>query len=223
MNTGKTRVISQNRLLSTVAYRFKGTPAFALEGSIFMAGASVQWLRDELGIISSAAQTQTMMEGHGRKPGIYLVPAFTGLGAPYWDPDARGAIFGLTRSTNSRDLVRATLESVCYQTHDLLVAMGEDGTKPKALRVDGGMVANDWLVQTLSNIIDLPIDRPHIMETTALGAAYLVGLQAGLYDSLSELSEMWQRDAAFEPDMSSNERDAQLSGWADSIKKVLTR
>ena len=187
-----------------------------------MAGASVQWLRDELGLISNAQETEAMMQGHKRRDGVYMVPAFTGLGAPYWDPDARGAIFGLTRATNGSDLVRAVLESVCYQTHDLLAAMGEDGAKPAALRVDGGMVANDWLVETLSGIIDLPIDRPKIMETTALGAAYLAGLQAGLYENLGEVSANWQREAAFTPGMEPKDRETQLAGWHASVKKVLT-
>lgn len=223
MNTGEDLITSKNRLLTTVAYRLGGKPIYALEGSIFMAGASVQWLRDELGLIDKAEETEELMENHKRRDGVYVVPAFTGLGAPYWDPDARGAIFGLTRATNKADLVRATLESVCYQTHDLLSAMQEDGAKPASLRVDGGMVANDWLVQNLSGIIDLPIDRPKVMETTALGAAYLAGLQAGLYEGLEHISANWQRESTFVPDMGAEERRKQLEGWGQSVRKVLTQ
>lgn len=223
MNTGADCITSQNRLLSTVAYRLKGQTTYAVEGSIFMAGASVQWLRDELGLINSAEETEDMMLNNPRRDGVYLVPAFTGLGAPHWDPDARGAIFGLTRATNQIDIVRATLESVAYQTHDLLSAMAQDGAAPQTLRVDGGMVNNNWVVQNLSNIIDLPVDRPVVMETTALGAAYLAGLQAGLYDSLEDVSDNWQRDAHFAPEMDSDIRTARIEGWNNVVGKVLTR
>ncbi len=222
MNTGSTCAVSKNRLLSTVAYRFGGKTTYALEGSIFMAGASVQWLRDELGLIESASETEALVRNAPRKDGIYLVPAFTGLGAPYWDPDARGAIFGLTRGANTADIVRATLESVCYQTHDLLAAMSEDGARPETLRVDGGMVANDWLVQTLSDIINVPIDRPKIMETTALGAAYLAGLQAGVYSGLDDLTAQWSLDAHFAPSMDAHARERQITGWQKAVSKVLT-
>ncbi len=222
LNTGNEFLLSKNRLLSTVAYRLKGQTTYALEGSIFMAGASVQWLRDELGMIEHAGDTEGILRNHKRREGVYLVPAFTGLGAPYWDPDARGAMFGLTRATNSADIIHATLESVCYQTHDLLAAMREDGANLKTLRVDGGMVENKWLVQTLSNIIDLPIDRPKIMETTALGAAYLAGLQAGLYDSLEDVSANWGLDIHFDPDMNPADRARQIKGWKQCVGKVLT-
>ena len=223
MNTGKDCITSKNRLLSTVAYRLKGKTTYALEGSIFMAGASVQWLRDELGLIDSAEETESMMRDNPRREGVYLVPAFTGLGAPHWDPDARGAIFGLTRATNKADIVRATLESVAYQTHDLLSAMTQDGADPQTLRVDGGMVNNNWVVQALSDIIDLPIDRPKVMETTALGAAYLAGLQAGLYQSLEDVSDNWQRDAHFHPDMDDDIRQTRIAGWNKVVGKVLTQ
>lgn len=223
MNTGSKCVASTHRLLSTVAYRLGGKTTYALEGSIFMAGASVQWLRDELGLIDSAEATEAMMMDNPRRDGVYLVPAFTGLGAPHWDPDARGAIFGLTRATNRADIVRATLESVTYQTYDLLDAMAQDGAAPETLRVDGGMVNNNWLVQTLSDVIDLPIDRPVVMETTALGAAYLAGLGAGLYDNLEDVAANWQRDAHFDPSMDDETRQTRLSGWHKVVSKVLTR
>lgn len=222
MNTGGTCITSKHRLLSTVAYRLKGKTTYALEGSIFMAGASVQWLRDELGLITSAEETEAMMIDNPRRDGVYLVPAFTGLGAPHWDPDARGAIFGLTRATNQTDIVRATLESVAYQTHDLLNAMTQDGAAARTLRVDGGMVKNNWVVQNLSNIIDLPIERPVVMETTALGAAYLAGLQAGLYDILEDVADNWQRDAHFVPNMDSDIRSNRIEGWNKVVEKVLT-
>ena len=222
LNTGTDCLSSKNRLLSTVCYRLNGQTTYALEGSIFIAGAAVQWLRDELKIIEAALETAALAkQAESRKP-IYLVPAFTGLGAPYWDPDARGAIFGLTRDTNRADLVRATLESVCYQTHDLLQAMAADGVPPKRLRVDGGMVQNDWFAQRLSDIVDLPIDRPTVMETTALGAAYLAGLQAGLYDSLEDISSNWQRDAFFTPDFDTDVRREGLAAWKMAVSKVLS-
>ncbi|MGJ8562721.1 MAG: glycerol kinase GlpK [Alphaproteobacteria bacterium] len=223
MNTGDEVVISKNRLLSTVAYRLGGKTTYALEGSIFMAGASVQWLRDELGLVKSAPETEALVRESPRREGVYLVPAFTGLGAPYWDPDARGAIFGLTRATNSIDIVRATLDSVCYQTHDLLEAMSHDGAAPEKLRVDGGMAANDWLMQTLSDIVDLPIDRPKIMETTALGAAYLAGLQAGVFESLEDISTQWSSDSQFAPKLDSVTRKKRIAGWSAAVKSVLTR
>lgn len=223
MNTGDEVVISKNRLLSTVAYRLGGKTTYALEGSIFMAGASVQWLRDELGLVKSAPETEALVRKNPRREGVYLVPAFTGLGAPYWDPDARGAIFGLTRATNSIDIVRATLDSVCYQTHDLLEAMSHDGAAPEKLRVDGGMAANDWLMQTLSDIVGLPIDRPKIMETTALGAAYLAGLQAGVFESLEDISMQWSSDSQFAPKLDPVTRKKRISGWSAAVKSVLTR
>jgi glycerol kinase len=222
INTGRKCIASQNRLLSTVAYRLGGKTTYALEGSIFVAGAAVQWLRDEMGLVSDAAETEALAQDtQGRHP-IYLVPAFTGLGAPYWDPDARGAVFGLTRDTGRADFIRAALESVCFQTHDLLTAMTEDGIHPVSLRVDGGMTANNWLVQRLSDILDLPIDRPEVMETTALGAAYLAGLQAGLYSSLEDVKQNWQLSRHFDPDMDSEERTGLLDGWSRAVSKVLS-
>ena len=222
MNTGSLCVTSQNRLLSTVAYRLDGKPSYALEGSIFIAGAAVQWLRDEMKLIQAAGDTEDLVKQVEERLPVYLVPAFTGLGAPHWDSEARGAIFGLTRDTGPADFVRAALESVCYQTHDLFAAMAEDGITPKALRVDGGMVANNWVVQRLSDILNLPVDRPVVMETTALGAAYLAGLQAGLYDSLEDVSANWQQDTQFTPDMDEKLRSKLLSGWQSAVSKVLT-
>jgi glycerol kinase len=222
LNTGDTCITSENRLLSTVAYRINGKTTYALEGSIFVAGAAIQWLRDELKIIKDATETEGMAKSVGGNNGLVMVPAFTGLGAPYWDPDARGAIFGITRATGRADFVRAALESVCYQTYDLFDAMAEDGVEPTTLRVDGGMVHNDWLVQFLSDILDLPVDRPKVLETTALGAAYLVGLQAGLYDNLEDLASDWQAQSHFTPTMSKKDREPLLENWKSAVSKVLT-
>ncbi|MGB0906921.1 MAG: glycerol kinase GlpK [Maricaulaceae bacterium] len=222
LNTGSKCIQSKNRLLSTIAYRIKGETTYALEGSIFVAGAAIQWLRDGIGVIDYAGESEVLIKDTTSNRGVYLVPAFTGLGAPYWDPDARGAIFGLTRDTNRADFVRATLESVCYQTYDLFKAMSEDGVSPTSLRVDGGMVANNWMVDYLSGVLNLPIDRPKIMETTALGAAYLVALQAGLYNSLEDVSANWQCDHHVEPDMDADTRDQNIAGWHKAVSKVLT-
>ena len=222
LNTGAECITSKNRLLSTVGYRLNGKTSYALEGSIFVAGAAVQWLRDGLQIIKDAKETEAMCEGLESNMGVYLVPAFTGLGAPHWDPDARGAIFGLTRDTGRAEIARATVESVCYQTYDLFKAMSEDGVTPTSLRVDGGMVHNSWMAQHLSNVLDIPVDRPKVLETTALGAAYLVGLQAGLYKSLEDVKDNWQIDKAFTPDMETQERDKLLASWGVAVSKVLT-
>ncbi len=222
LNTGDKCLSSKNRLLSTVAYRIQGKTTYALEGSIFIAGAAVQWLRDGINIIDDARETEALVRSTKDNAGVYLVPAFTGLGAPHWDPDARGAIFGLTRDTGRAEIVRATLESVCYQTYDLFTAMKEDGVAPTRLRVDGGMVKNDWMVDYLSDILNLPIDRPRVMETTALGVAYLVALQAGIYGSLNDVAKNWKAQASFEPDMKTEPREAALSGWHKAVGKVLT-
>ena len=222
LNTGHNCITSKNRLLSTVCYRLKGKTTYALEGSIFIAGAAVQWLRDGIQIIKDAAETEAMCEGLESNKGVYLVPAFTGLGAPHWDPDARGAIFGLTRDTGRAEIARATVESVCYQTYDLFKAMSEDGVTPTSLRVDGGMVHNSWMVQHLSNVLDIPVDRPKVLETTALGVAYLAGLQAGLYESLEDVQANWQRDKHFEPKMDQQSRAGLLKDWSRAVQKVLT-
>ena len=222
LNTGDECITSKNRLLSTVCYRLNGKTTYALEGSIFIAGAAVQWLRDGIQIIKDAAETEAMCEGLGSNKGVYLVPAFTGLGAPHWDPDARGAIFGLTRDTGRAEIARATVESVVYQTYDLFKAMSDDGVTPTSLRVDGGMVYNSWMVQHLSNVLDIPVDRPKVLETTALGAAYLAGLQAGLYGSLKEVQANWKAEKHFEPKMDDDSREGLLKNWNKAVGKVLT-
>ena len=220
-HTGGEALKSDNKLLTTIAYRLNGETSYALEGSIFIAGAAIQWLRDELGIIKDAKETAALAESIDSNEGVYLVPAFTGLGAPHWAPDARGAIYGLTRGAGRAHLVRAALEAVVYQTADLMTAMAKDGVTPKCLRVDGGMVANDWAMQFLADILDLPIERPRVMETTALGAAYLAGLQAGIFESTEEIAERWRLDARFQPAMAIETRSKNLSGWAEALRRTL--
>ncbi len=220
LNTGDQPVPSNNRLLTTIAYRLDGKSTYAIEGSIFIAGAAVQWLRDELGVIRSAAETEALARSLDGNGGVYLVPAFTGLGAPHWDPDARGGVFGLTRDAGAAHFARAALESVCYQTRDLFEAMAQDGVRPTELRVDGGMVANDWMVQFLADILGIPVDRPAVTETTALGAAYLAGLHAGVYASLADLSGHWRRETRFEPAMSGESRERLVAGWTRAVAKV---
>ncbi len=223
MNTGSSAVASQNRLLTTVGYRLQDEVTYALEGSIFMAGATMQWLRDGLGIIESAADTQALAEEADAGQNVYLVPAFTGLGAPYWDPHARGAILGLTRDTGVAEIVKAGLESVAYQTRDLLQAMAADGVEElRELRVDGGMVVNDWLLQKLADVLGVRVDRPRITETTALGATYLAGLQCGVFDTLEGIAELWQRDASFEPEWNEDLRDQSYRGWTDAVARIRT-
>jgi glycerol kinase len=220
INTGSEAVVSKNRLLTTIAYRLNGRTTFALEGSIFMAGAAVQWLRDGLGLIDRAGDTESLAGGLENNNGVYVVPAFTGLGAPYWNPDVRGAVFGIQQSTGPAEFARAVLESVCYQTHDLLRAMAEDSLPATSLRVDGGMVANNWLVQFLADILNLPVDRPRIQETTALGAATLAGMQAGLLGTPEEVARHWHLDKRFEPGMSPAKRRRLLAGWHDAVRRV---
>ncbi len=221
LNTGKNALSSKNRLLTTTAYRFNGVPTYALEGSIFIAGAAVQWLRDGLKLIEHASQTEALAQEHTDNNGVYMVPAFTGLGAPYWDAQARGAIFGLTRNTDIADIVRACLEAICYQTHDLFSAMSEDGFEPTTLRVDGGMVKNNWLMQFLSDILNIKTERPSITETTALGAAYIAGLHVGLYNSLDEIQNSWQLEKTFTPGvLDATRRIELLNGWQNAINRV---
>lgn len=221
MNTGDTPISSEHRLLTTVGYRLNGKTTYALEGSIFVAGAAIQWLRDGLKLIQHAGETEAMAEQTGDQCGVYLVPAFTGLGAPYWDPKARGAIFGLTRDTGIAEIVTAGLQSVCFQTRDLLDAMIADGAhSTAALRVDGGMVVNNWVVQALANILGVPVDRPHVTETTALGAAYLAGLQIGLFKDLDAIAHHWQCERAFRPQMPEAKRNQLYAGWLDAIRRV---
>lgn len=222
LHTGDEIIQSSNRLLSTVAWQLDGKRAFALEGSIFIAGAVVQWLRDGMQLIESAGETEALAAGMPTNEGVYMVPAFTGLGAPWWNADARGAVYGITRDTGPAHFARAALESVAFQTYDLFAAMAQDGMRPNRLRVDGGMAANNWLMQFLSNILDIPVDRPQVLETTALGAAMLAGLADGVHSSLEDMAESWQLEAQFEPQLGSGERRRLLSGWSEAVTKTRT-
>ncbi len=222
LNTGNEAVLSHNRLLTTIAYQLNGKRTYALEGSIFIAGAAVQWLRDGLKVVKKASETGPLAEAADGTQQVYLVPAFVGLGAPYWNPNVRGAIFGLTRGTTNKELARAALEAVCYQTYDLLSAMKKDWPQAAdtVLRVDGGMTASDWTMQNLANLLNAPVDRPAILETTALGAAYLAGLQAGLLPLPDVIARRWKHDRRFMPKMAARERETKLAGWADCIRKL---
>ena len=220
MNTGEA-VQSHNRLLTTVGYRLNGKTTYALEGSIFVAGAAIQWLRDGLNLIRDASETEALARRAGSAGGVYLVPAFTGLGAPWWDPHARGALLGLTRDTGIAEVVTAGLEAVCYQSRDLLDAMAADcGARPTTLRVDGGMVVNNWLSQTLADVLGVCVDRPMVTETTALGAAYLAGLGVGLYDSLDAVAEQWRCEREFTPLLEEGERQRRYQGWREAVARV---
>lgn len=224
LNTGKKAVYSSHQLLTTVAYRLKGETTYALEGSIFVAGAVVQWLRDSLQLIEHASKSEAFAEQTGYDSGVFLVPAFTGLGAPYWDPKARGAIFGLTRDTGIKEIVTAALMSVGLQTADLLKAMEQDGAPfPSQLRIDGGMVNNNWLAQSLADLMQLTVDRPANVETTALGVAYLAGLQAGIYSSLEQISQFWALEKRFEPRLPAVQAEAIYQNWLKVVAKVLSR
>ena len=227
LNTGDQALASRNRLLTTIAYQLKGRRTYALEGSIFIAGAAVQWLRDGLHLVQNAAETGPMAAESDPAQQVYLVPAFVGLGAPYWDADARGAMFGLTRNTGPREFARAALEAVCFQTHDLLAAMRADWPGAKGaqtvLRVDGGMVASDWTMQRLADILGAPVDRPEVKETTALGAAYLAGLQAGIYPEPAIFATTWRLEKRFSPTLDAAPRADLLKGWADAVSRTLTK
>jgi glycerol kinase len=221
INTGSEAVTSKNRLLTTIAYRIGGATTYALEGSIFVAGAAVQWLRDGLKIIGSAPETQALAEAADPAQAVYMVPAFTGLGAPYWDAHARGAIFGLTRATGPAEFARAALEAVCFQTRDLMEAMAADGAEPpRTLRVDGGMVANDWVLQCLADTLDCAVERPEVSETTALGAASLAGLKSGFYAGLDGVAATWRSSGRFEPKLGAEERARRYAGWLDAVARV---
>jgi len=222
MNTGDKAVASTNKLLTTVGYRLNGKVTYGLEGSIFVAGAAVQWLRDGIGLIAHASDTESLAAENSDARGVYLVPAFTGLGAPYWDADARGAILGLTRDTGIADIVTATLQSVCFQTRDLMDAMANDGVRPTTLRVDGGMVANDWVSQSLADLVRVPVSRPKVTETTALGAAYLAGLQVGIFESLNDISQQWQQEREFLPKMPEARSEALYTGWQAAVARIRT-
>ncbi|TWX72449.1 glycerol kinase GlpK [Colwellia sp. C1TZA3] len=220
LNTGSRALKSKNKLLTTVAYRLNGQPTYAIEGSIFMAGATIQWIRDGLKLIGSACETESIAEKMPLDHGVFLVPAFTGLGAPYWDPNARGAILGLTRDSGINEIVTAGLQSVCYQTKDLQKAMENDGLRPSLIRVDGGMVANNWLLSFLSNILGSTVDRPEIIETTALGVAYLAGLKAGVFSSTEELAKMWHCGKRFTPKIDNEQRNYLYGKWLAAVKRV---
>ncbi len=220
INTGGDLVRSEHKMLSTVGYRLGGKVCYAMEGSIFVAGAAMQWLRDELGCFEDAADSENLAASLGDNSGIYMVPALTGLGAPHWLPDARGAVFGMTRDTGKAQLTRAALESVAYQTADILRAMEFDGSAINRLRVDGGMARNSWLCQFLSDVLALPVDRPTNTETTALGAAYLAGLHAGVFPSLESISASWNCDQIFDPAMGNDERSKLLARWRQAVGLV---
>jgi len=226
LNTGTDMVRSKNRLLTTIAYRLDGRTTYALEGSIFMAGATVQWLRDKMAFLKNAGDSGAMAARADPEQEVYLVPAFTGLGAPHWDADARGAIFGLTRATGPDELAQAALEAVCYQTHDLLSAMQKDWksrtTRKTVLRVDGGMVASDWTMQRLADILNAPVDRPQVLETTALGAAWLAASRAGLWPDASGFAKSWALDHRFKPKMKEAVRRRKIAGWDDAVSRTLS-
>ena len=225
--TGERPVASRNKLLATIAYQLAGRRTYALEGSIFVAGAAVQWLRDSLGVLAHAADAGPLAQAADPTQEVYLVPAFVGMGAPYWRPDVRGALFGLTRNTGPKELARAALESVCFQTADLLAAMQEDWPQAKGaetvLRVDGGMTASDWTMQRLADLLAVPIDRPQIKETTALGAAYLAGLSAGLYAAPDQFARRWRLERRFTPQLNEAERARRIDGWRRSVRALLGR
>jgi len=221
MNTGYKKIYSKNKLLTTVCYRLNGKSTYALEGSIFIAGAGVQWLRDKMKLIRTADETEKIVKSLKTNSNVYLVPAFVGLGAPYWDSKARGVLSGLTRNTGTEEITRAVMESVAYQTNDLLKAMKNDGIKAKVIRVDGGMAKNNWLLQFIANVIKIRIDRSQFEDTTALGAAFLAGLQIGIFKSLNDISKKWKLNKKFVPRIRNSERLKLLKGWSKTIKKTL--
>ena len=221
MNTGPKKINSKNKLLTTICYRLNNKNTYALEGSIFIAGAGVQWLRDKVKLIKKAPETEKISKSSKVNDGVFVVPAFSGMGAPYWRPDARGVITGLTRDSDWKSIVRATVESVGYQSFDLFDSMNKDGLKPRIVKVDGGMVANNWFTQFLADIISLKVVRPKILETTALGVALLAGHQIGEYKSFNQIKDMWKKDRIFKPKMKQNFRKDLLNGWKLAIKKTL--
>jgi len=221
MNTGSKKINSKNKLLTTICYRLNNKTTYALEGSIFIAGAGIQWLRDKMKLIKKAPETEKIARSSNINDGIFVVPAFSGMGAPYWRPDARGLITGLTRDSNWQSLVRATVESVAYQSYDLFNAMNKDGLKPRIVKIDGGMVANNWFSQFLSDTINLKVIRPKVLETTALGVALFAGYQVGEFKSLNQIKNIWQKDKAFSPKIKNSLRNQLLQGWKLAIKKTL--
>ncbi len=224
LNTGTEAVTSQNKLLTTIGYRINGVTTYALEGSIFVAGAAVQWMRDAMGLIEDAADSGSLARQADPNQDVYLVPAFTGLGAPHWDAEARGAIYGITRSTGPAELSRAALESVCYQSRDLLEAMQNDWQQENApvLRVDGGMVASNYTMQFLADILNAPVDRPQILETTAVGAAYLAGLRKDIYPDPEEFARSWRLERQFTPSLAEDIRARKYEGWKEAVQRTLT-
>ena len=221
LNTGSRKIYSKNRLLTTIGYRLNGKTTYALEGSIFIAGAGVQWLRDKMKFIKKASESEKIVKSLKDNAGIYLVPAFTGLGAPYWNANARGVMSGITRDTGPKEIVRAIIESVAYQTYDLFESMRHDGLRPKLVKVDGGMVMNNWFSQFLSDIINVKVLRPKVHETTALGAAFMAGLKIGVYKSLKDISRNWSLDKKFTPKMKNKDRKSLINGWSVAIKRTL--
>ena len=221
MNTGYKKINSKNKLLTTICYRLNNKNTYALEGSIFIAGAGIQWLRDKIKLINNAHETEKIVKNTKSNNGVYIVPAFSGLGAPYWKPDARGLITGLTRNSDWKSFVRATIESVAYQTNDLFDAMNKDGLKPNIVKIDGGMVVNNWFSQFLSDIIDLKIIRPKIQETTALGVALFAGYKVGVFKSLNQIKRLWRKDRDFKPKISRSLRNNLIKDWNLAIKKTL--
>ena len=221
LNTGNKKIYSKNRLLTTIAYRINGKTTYAMEGSIFIAGAGVQWLRDRMKFFKKASETEKLVKSLKDNNNIYLVPAFTGLGAPHWDANARGVLTGITRDTGPKEIVRATIEAVAYQTYDLFEAMKHDGLRPKIVKVDGGMVMNNWFSQFLSDIVNVKVLRPKVQETTAVGAAFMAGFQIGVYKSLKDISKIWHLDKKFSPKMKNNSRTRLLKGWSKAIKRTL--
>ena len=221
LNTGSKKIYSKNRLLTTIGYRINGKTTYAMEGSIFIAGAGVQWLRDRMKFFKKASESEKIVRSIGSNKGVYLVPAFTGLGAPYWNANARGVLSGLTRDTGPKEITRAIIESVAYQTYDLFEAMKHDGLRPKIVKVDGGMVMNNWFAQFLSDIVNVKVLRPKVQETTALGAAFMAGLQIGIYKSLKDISKKWFIGKKFSPKMNNNNRKNLINGWEKTIKRTL--
>ncbi|MDC0472991.1 glycerol kinase GlpK [Pelagibacteraceae bacterium] len=221
LNTGNKIIYSKNRLLTTIAYRIKGKTTYAMEGSIFIAGAGVQWLRDRMKFFKKASETEKIVKSLKNNKDVYLVPAFTGLGAPYWDSNSRGVLSGLTRDTGPKEIIRATIESVAYQTYDLFEAMKHDGLRPRLVKVDGGMVMNNWFSQFLSDVVDVGVLRPKVRETTALGAAFMAGLHIGVYKSLNDISKNWALDKKFTPKMKNKDRKILIKGWTKAIKRTL--
>ncbi len=221
MNTGSKKINSKNKLLTTICYRLNNKTTYALEGSIFIAGAGVQWLRDKIKLINNAYETEKIAKSTKSNNEVYVVPAFSGIGAPYWRPDARGLITGLTRDSDWKTLVRATVESVAYQSYDLFYSMNKDGLKPRIVKIDGGMVANNWFSQFLADVIDLKVIRPKVLETTALGAALFAGYQVGEFKSLNQIKNTWKKDKAFKPKINKKLRNHILHGWKQAIKKTL--